>query len=85
MDIKELGSLVFYKMENYHQITIDLVDDAESILTEDDLSLERVGALSYVVSILLEVFNPEFKDDIDIINKLKIELDTIIATNKYTC
>jgi len=44
-----------------------------------------VCALSYVVSILSEVFNPEFKDDIDIINKLKIELDTIIATNKYTC
>lgn len=81
MSINELSSLVFYKMENYHQITIDLVQDAEDLLIKENLSSDEVGALCYDISILLEVINPNLVDDIECLNNLKNELE-LITVNK---
>jgi hypothetical protein len=73
MNIKELGDLVFYKMENYHQITIDLVDTVEDLLGED-ISLDEIGSVCYDINNILEVINPSLIDDIDVLTKLKNEL-----------
>jgi len=77
MTINELSSLVFYKMENYHQITIDLVSEAEHLLMKEDLSSDDVGSLSYNISTLLEVINPTLIDDIECLNNLNNELESI--------
>lgn len=76
MDINEISKLVFYKMENYHQITIDFVSDVEDLLLSDDISQDEIGAMCYGISTLLEVINPLFIDDIDILNKLHSELES---------
>ena len=81
MTINELSELVFYKMENYHQITIDLVSDAEDLLIKENLLSDEVGALCYNISILLEVINPNLIDDIECLNNLKNELE-LIEINK---
>jgi hypothetical protein len=77
MTINELSNLVFYKMENYHQITIDLVSEAEHLLMKEDLSSDDVGSLSYNISTLLEVINPTLIDDIECLNNLNNELESI--------
>jgi hypothetical protein len=77
MTINELSNLVFYKMENYHQITIDLVSEAEHLLIKEDLSSDDVGSLSYNISTLLEVINPTLIDDIECLNNLNNELESI--------
>ena len=81
MDINELSNLVFYKMENYSQITMDLVSDVEDLLLEEDISSDKIGALIYEISILLEVINPSLKDDIDVLTNLYNELELISAEN----
>jgi len=81
MNINELSNLVFYKMENYSQITIDLVSDVEDLLLEEDISSDKIGALSYEISILIDVINPTLKDDIDVLNNLYHELE-LISTEK---
>jgi hypothetical protein len=77
MTINELSKLVYYKMENYHQITIDLVSEAEDLLMKEDLSSDDVGSLCYNISTLLEVINPNLINDIECLNNLKDELDSI--------
>jgi hypothetical protein len=81
MNINELSNLVFYKMENYSQITIDLVSDVEDLLLEEDISSDKIGALSYEISILIDVINPTLKDDIVVLNNLYHELE-LISTEK---
>lgn len=76
MKIEEIYNLVFYKMEKFHQITIDLVSDVEDVF-DNEPTLEEIGALQYKISILLEVLNPDFKDDIDVLNNLTHELELI--------
>jgi len=81
MSIKELSNLVFYKMENYQQITIDLVDEAEVLLMEDNFSSDEIGSLCYNISTLLDVINPNLIDDIECLNNLKNELELINKKN----
>ncbi len=81
MTINELSNLVYYKMENYHQITIDLVSEAEDLLIKEDLSSDDVGSLCYNISTLLEVINPTLIDDIECLNNLKNELESIDLNN----
>lgn len=75
--INEISELVFYKMEDYNQITLDLVSDAEDMLTEDTISKEQIGAMCYTISIILEVIDPNLINDVNVLNRLKKELKLI--------
>lgn len=77
MSINEISDLVFYKMENYHQITIDLVSDVEDLLIKENFSSDEVGSLIYNIMILLEVINPSLIYDIECLKNLKNELELI--------
>ena len=81
--IKEISADAFYKMHNYHQITIDFIEEAEDVLerkpeTEEDKKeiFSELGALSYQINNALEIFNPEFETDIsdltDILSLIEI-------------
>lgn len=58
------------------QITIDTVQEIEDLLNiENHISREAAGAAAYQCDILLDVFNPKFVKDIDILTKLKKALN----------
>ena len=77
----KLGDLVYYKMEDYSQIIIDLVEEADEVLM-DKYYTEKLGALSYKVSLVLDIINPELKEDINILEELNKELELKIIQNK---
>ncbi len=55
----------------YQQILIDFVqDDVEEVLNAESITRDDVGALAYEASLLLDVYNPKFKKDIDLLNRL---------------
>ena len=68
--IQELADTVYYEMENYNQITIDLISEAESLI-QSEYTSEQIDALYYDISILLEVINPIFKNDIYILTGIQ--------------
>lgn len=58
-----------------HQITIDIIENVhEELMSRFDketIPLETLlGSLSYKVDCLLEVMNPEYEKDIDVLKKL---------------
>lgn len=76
-DFKQITSDVYYKMENYHQISIDIIEQVEDIFNElfDILNkvgnqkelngkIEELGSLCYSINKVLEVFNPIFETEI---------------------
>lgn len=69
--LKEISNDTFYKMENYHQISIDLVQETEELFDETPENKEEktqlitnLNCMSYDISVALEVFNPEFEIEI---------------------
>ena len=85
--LKEISHDSYYKMGDYHQITIDFIESAEDLFNCDapedeeekrDL-LNRLGCLSYDISVCLEVFNPEFKIEISDLKDIDSLIDIRIA------
>lgn len=81
--INEISADAFYKMEVYHQISIDFIQEAEDLLErkpnddeEKNEILSELGALSYQISNALEVFNEDFEVEIsdltDILSLIEI-------------
>lgn len=69
--LKEISNNTFYKMENYHQITIDFVQETEQLFDETPENKEEkaelitnLNCMSYDIDNALEVFNPEFAIEI---------------------
>ena len=69
--LKEISNDTFYKMENYHQITIDFVQETEQLFDENPESEEEktqlitnLNCMFYNIDSALEVFNPEFEIEI---------------------
>jgi predicted unusual protein kinase regulating ubiquinone biosynthesis (AarF/ABC1/UbiB family) len=64
--------------KNLQQITIDLIQDnieGELLNSDEPVTRDAVGAAAYDTDILLEVFNPKFDKDIDLLTRLKKALD----------
>ena len=73
-ELQQLSHDSFYNMQNYSQITIDFIQEAEDIIeiewdNEEDKGGE-LGALSYKISTVLEVLNPALKTDKEALLKL---------------
>lgn len=69
--LKEISHDSYYKMENYHQITVDFIEEVEDLFdnkpgdnSEKIDLISRLQALSYKIHVCLEIFNPEFKVEI---------------------
>ncbi len=92
--LKEISHDTYYKMERYHQITIDFVQEAEQHLDfvgisgneEIEERLTEIGALQYQIGVALEIFNPEFdveiSDLIDVRSHLEIGTGKLISLKK---
>lgn len=67
--VKEICDEVYKK--NFQQITIDLVQETEELInTDEPIRRDDVGAAAYDCDVLLEVFNPSFEIDIDLLTRL---------------
>lgn len=71
MTIAELDNDLGYDVS---QKTIDLVEEARSIL-EEEHTKEDLGAFGYRLSTTLEIFNPSLKKDLEVLNNLSSILD----------
>lgn len=72
LNVKNICDELFKK--DFSQIVIDLVQETEDLIRED-VSRDAVGAACYDCSVLLEVFNPELKADIDLLTRLHDALE----------
>lgn len=81
--ISELSKRTFTQMGVLSQITIDLVEDAETIFLDDENEIVvEYGALSYTIHNILEIINPTKKEDIEILTELSNEIDKIMKNCK---
>lgn len=69
MTLDQLSHNTFYKMENYSQLIIDLVEETEDLITYDDKA-EDFGALKYNVENVLQVIDKERKHDVEALEAL---------------
>jgi CRISPR/Cas system-associated exonuclease Cas4 (RecB family) len=77
--ISELSKRTFTQMGLLSQITIDLVEDAETIFLDDENEIAvEYGALSYTIHNILEIIDPTKKEDIEILTELDNEIEKII-------
>lgn len=59
----------------YTQIVIDLVqDDIEELLEDEELVRDKISAAAYQCNSLLDVFNPSFNLDIELLIELESAL-----------
>ena len=69
--LEEISHDAFYKMQDYHQLTIDLIEETEYLFNdiydlEDKAIIQsRLSALSYEIDITIEIFNPIFEIELD--------------------
>lgn len=73
--IEELSNETYYNMEKYNQIVIDYVEKVEDVISEFDET--ELRALNYEITNLLDIYNPKFVDDVEVLN----DLEKIIKKN----
>lgn len=84
-NFSQISSDSFYKMENYHQISIDLIEEAEQLINSEDektKQIELLGALSYNIDIILEIFNPIYEIEISDLKDVLIHIENKIKELK---
>lgn len=63
---------------DYQQIVIDLVqDEVEELLHPGHIRRDAVGAAAYHCMVLLEIFNPKYEKDIDLLKRLNEALNEL--------
>lgn len=77
IDSKKKVHEVAHKINSaYTQIVIDLFQDRlDELLDEDEVTPDSIVALNYSVGILIEVFNPVYEKDIELLKELEVALD----------
>ena len=79
--LKELSHDTFYKMENYSQLVIDLVQEVEELyIYEEDIM--SFGAMHYTVDNILEVIDKSRTHDVEALEVLSNILDQEIEKSK---
>ena len=88
--LEQISNDSYYKMEDYHQISIDLIQDVEDLFNNQDqeilsevyILIELLGAKSYDIGVVLDVFNPEFQHEISDLVDLRNHIDNKIVELK---
>lgn len=73
-NLKKVESDVFGNMGKTSQITIDVVQKIVHQLSRDieeyPIQRDELGAINYNINVLLEIFNPELKYDVEILKRI---------------
>lgn len=75
LTIQQLSNEVFYHMEKYSQLTIDLTEEVEDVLNEEAFTQDDIGSLQYKLENINKVISPYLEDDKEVIENLLIILD----------
>lgn len=74
-EIGEIKAEIWYKSKiPYSDIVLDLFDDITNDVEDDKFN---IGVYLYKTYSLLSVFDPEKKDDIEVLEKLKEKLERL--------
>lgn len=84
---KQITNDIFYNIGNYHQLTIDLIEECDNLfnsnqdlLDSDRIQLiDQLGSLSYQIEIALEIFNPKFDIEISDLKDILKHIDIKIS------
>lgn len=69
--LKELSHDTFYNMQNYSQLTIDLVEKAEELYSSEfEVYADAFGALAYEIDTILEVIDKSLEHDVKALETL---------------
>lgn len=81
--LKQLSEDVAYNMQNYSQLTIDLIQEAEDLyLYEYEVNFNDFGALAYKIYNVLEIIDKNRKSDIKALEMLYFILSNEVEGNK---
>lgn len=72
-DLPKLSASTFYDMQKYSQYVIDAVQEIEDDI--DEMTKEQKGAISYRLNNVLEIINPERREDVEALGILIKILD----------
>ena len=86
-DFQKISSDAFYKMEHYHQISIDLIQETEELFsrlqkvknteTKNEL-ITDLNCKYYDIDVILEVFNPINEFEISDLKDVLIHIENKI-------
>ena len=69
--LEQLSQDNFYNMQNYSQLTIDLIQEAEDLyLYEYEVESVEFGALAYKIDTILEVIDKSLEHDVKALEAL---------------
>lgn len=73
--LRKVENKVFTDMGKYSQLVIDFVQNTESLFNRNGacdpvIRGDELGAIQYRINSVLEIINPERKDDIILLNEL---------------
>lgn len=68
--MREISDKVFYGMQNYSQLIIDLVENVNQLYISDEVTYEKCGALHYDIDIVLEIIDPSRTYDVEVLKEL---------------
>lgn len=90
--LEEISHNAFYKMKDYHQLTIDLIEETEDLFNdiyedeevsdESGILQSRLGTLQYKIYNIIEIFNPVFINEFNDLNCLSILVEEKIKELK---
>lgn len=81
--LKELSHDTFYSMQNYSQLTIDLVEKTEYLYASDfEVTPEEFGALAYKIDTVLEVIDKSLEHDVKALETLYFILSNEIEGHR---
>jgi hypothetical protein len=78
--LKELSHDTFYKMENYSQLIIDLVEEVEELYTYE-ADITSFGAMHYTVDNILEVVDKSRVHDVEVLEAISKILEQEVEKN----
>ena len=81
--LEQLSHDSFYKMQNYSQLTIDLVEKAEELYSSEyEVRPEEFGALAYKIDTVLEVIDKSLEHDVKALETLYFILSNEIEGHR---
>ena len=81
--LKQLSHDSFYNMQNYSQLTIDLIQEVEDLYASDyEVTPEEFGALAYRIDTILEVVDKTLEHDVKALEMLYFILNNETERNK---
>ena len=81
--LEQLSQDSFYNMQNYSQLTIDLIQEAEDLyLYEYEVESVEFGALAYKIDTILEVIDKSLEHDVKALEALYFILSNEIEGHR---